>query len=54
MAIEPAYIIQANILRYQGLLKKPDITAVTRKRIEKLITEARINLGLAEIEEPRR
>jgi hypothetical protein len=51
MATEPAYIIRNNLLRYEGLLKNPETTAVTRKTLGTLITEARVNLHRAEIEE---
>jgi hypothetical protein len=54
MATEPAYIIQRNILRYEGLLKSPDTTAAKRKTLGTLITEARADLHRAEIEEPGR
>ena len=50
MATEPAFIIRSNLLRYEGLLKNSDTTAVTRKTLGMLITEARTDLHRVEIE----
>lgn len=46
----PAYLIEMNIRRYQGLLHSADTPAVTRETVTRLLAEARAMLETMEKE----